>query len=50
MNLPLRQRGIDVFFAIAFSVFTVTSLISDLLPTLGVGFSRSSSPSTCPMC
>lgn len=40
MNLPLRQRGIDVFFAIAFSVFTVTSLISDLLPTLGVDFSR----------
>ncbi|QRP43550.1 emopamil-binding family protein [Amycolatopsis sp. FDAARGOS 1241] len=42
-NLPLRRRGIDVFFAIVFAAFTVTSLISDLLPTVGVDFSRPSS-------
>jgi hypothetical protein len=35
-----RDRKIDVFFAVLFSVFTVTSLISDLLPTVGVDFSR----------
>ncbi|WP_020658475.1 EXPERA domain-containing protein [Amycolatopsis benzoatilytica] len=39
-NLPLRERKIDVFFAAVFSVFTGTSLISDLLPTIGVDFSR----------
>ncbi|WP_328614452.1 DUF2781 domain-containing protein [Amycolatopsis sp. NBC_00355] len=43
MNLPLRDRKIDVFFAVLFSVFTVTSLISDLLPTVGVDFSQPSS-------
>jgi hypothetical protein len=36
--LPLRERRIDIFFAVVFSVFTVTSLISDLLPTVGVEF------------
>jgi hypothetical protein len=42
MNLPLRDRKIDVFFAVLFSAFTVTSLISDLLPTVGVDFSQPS--------
>ena len=41
-NLPLRRRGIDVFFAIVFAAFTVTSIISDLLPTVGVDFSHPS--------
>src|SRR6266568_3813588 len=41
-NLPLRRRGIDIFFAIVFAAFTVTSVISDLLPTVGVDFSRPS--------
>ncbi|GAB2986661.1 DUF2781 domain-containing protein [Amycolatopsis acidiphila] len=42
-NLPLRRRGIDIFFAIVFAAFTVTSLISDLLPSVGVDFSHPSS-------
>ncbi|MDI1465152.1 emopamil-binding family protein [Catellatospora sp. KI3] len=41
-NLPLRERRIDVFFAVVFSVFTITSLISDLMPTLGFDFSSPS--------
>ncbi|WP_155375754.1 EXPERA domain-containing protein [Catellatospora vulcania] len=41
-NLPLRERRIDVFFAIVFSAFTVTSVIADLMPTLGFDFSRPS--------
>jgi hypothetical protein len=41
-NLRLRERRIDIFFAIIFAAFTVTSLISDLLPTVGVDFSRPS--------
>jgi hypothetical protein len=41
-NLPLRERKIDVFFLVIFSVFTITSLISDLLPTLGIDFSAPS--------
>ena len=41
-NLPLRERKIDVFFLVIFSAFTVTSLISDLLPTLGIDFSTAS--------
>ncbi len=41
-TLPLRRRGIDIFFAIVFTAFTVTSLISDLLPTVGVDFSHAS--------
>ncbi|UOX85321.1 DUF2781 domain-containing protein [Amycolatopsis sp. FBCC-B4732] len=40
--MPLSQRKIDVFFAVLFSAFTVTSLISDLLPTVGVDFSQPS--------
>lgn len=31
VSLPLRDRKIDVLFAVLFSAFTVTSLISDLL-------------------
>jgi hypothetical protein len=42
-NLPLRRRRIDIFFAVVFAAFTVTSVISDLLPTIGVDFSRPSS-------
>jgi hypothetical protein len=42
-NLPLRRRGVDVFFAIVFAAFTVTSLISDLLPSVGIDFSHPSS-------
>ncbi|PJJ63547.1 EXPERA domain-containing protein [Compostimonas suwonensis] len=41
-NLPLRARGIDIFFIVIFSAFTITSLISDLLPTIGVDFSEPS--------
>ncbi|MBL9037242.1 MAG: DUF2781 domain-containing protein [Archangium sp.] len=41
-NLPLRERKIDVFFMVVFSAFTVTSIISDLLPTLGVDISQPS--------
>jgi hypothetical protein len=39
-NLPLRQRPIDIFFAIMFTLFIVTSCIADMLPTLGVDFSQ----------
>jgi hypothetical protein len=35
-NLPLRERKIDIFFAIIFIVFAVTSGISDAIPTLGI--------------
>jgi EXPERA (EXPanded EBP superfamily) len=41
-NLPLRSRKIDIFFAIVFAAFTITSVISDLLPTVGVDFSHPS--------
>lgn len=40
--LPLRDRKIDVFFAVVFAAFAVTSVISDLLPTVGVDFSHPS--------
>jgi len=39
-NLPLRRRPIDIFFAIMFTLFIVTSCIADMLPTLGVDFSQ----------
>jgi EXPERA (EXPanded EBP superfamily) len=42
-SLVLRERRIDIFFAVVFAAFTVTSLISDLLPTVGVNFSHPSS-------
>ena len=41
-NLALRDRRIDIFFAVVFAAFTVTSIISDLLPTVGVNFSHPS--------
>ena len=41
-NLPLRQRPIDIFFAVVFTAFIITSFISDLLPTVGVDFSHPS--------
>lgn len=36
MNLPLKERKIDVFFAVVFLTFALTSGISDLVPTLGI--------------
>jgi EXPERA (EXPanded EBP superfamily) len=41
-TLRLRDRPIDIFFVVIFSAFTVTSLISDLLPTIGVDISHPS--------
>lgn len=41
-NLTLRERRIDIFFAVVFAAFTITSIISDLLPTVGVDFSHPS--------
>jgi hypothetical protein len=41
-NLRLPQRKVDIFFAVVFTAFTVTSVISDLLPTIGVDFSHPS--------
>jgi hypothetical protein len=35
-NLPLRHRPVDLFFAIVFLLFAVTSAISDAIPTLGI--------------
>jgi hypothetical protein len=40
VNLPLRQRPIDIFFAVMFTIFIVTSSIADMLPTLGVDFTQ----------
>ncbi|GAA1960126.1 EXPERA domain-containing protein [Agromyces allii] len=42
-NLGLRERRFDWFFIVMFSLFTITSLISDLLPSIGVDFSQPSS-------
>jgi hypothetical protein len=33
-NLPLRQRPFDYFFVVMFSLFFITSMISDMVPTL----------------
>jgi hypothetical protein len=35
-NLPLKERRIDIFFAVLFVVFAITSGISDAIPTLGI--------------
>ncbi|WP_243695331.1 EXPERA domain-containing protein [Agromyces protaetiae] len=43
VNLPLRERPIDIFFLVIFALFTITSMISDMVPTLGVDFSDPSS-------
>ncbi len=42
-NLRLRQRPIDIVFAVFFTLFIVTSCIADMLPTLGIDFSQPSS-------
>ena len=42
LNLPLRAHPFDWFFIVVFSLFIVTSMISDMLPTLGVDFSQPS--------
>jgi hypothetical protein len=41
-NLPLKQRRLDLVFAIVFTLFAVTSGISDAVPTLGVEMSPDS--------
>jgi hypothetical protein len=41
-NLPLSRRRIDIFFALVFAVFAVTSAIADAVPTLGIDFSQPS--------
>lgn len=41
-NLPLKERRIDVFFAVVFLVFALTSAISDAIPTLGIPMSPDS--------
>jgi hypothetical protein len=35
-NLPLRERPIDIFFIVIFSVFIVTCIISDSVEGLGI--------------
>lgn len=35
-NLPLRERKLDIFFAVIFVIFAITSGISDAIPTLGI--------------
>lgn len=42
-NLRLRDRPIDIFFAIVFTLFIVTSCIADMVPTLGIDFNQPSS-------
>lgn len=42
-NLPLKDRKIDIFFAIIFLVFALTSGISDAIPTLGIPITPDSS-------
>ncbi|TAM70178.1 MAG: DUF2781 domain-containing protein [Microbacteriaceae bacterium] len=41
-NLPLCRRWIDIVFIVVFSAFAITSLISDLLPTIGVDIAHPS--------
>ncbi len=41
--LVLRERPVDLGFVLVFSAFTITSIISDMLPTLGVDISHPSS-------
>jgi hypothetical protein len=36
INLRLRDRPLDIAFAVIFLLFTVTSGISDLVPTIGI--------------
>ncbi|MDR1748923.1 MAG: DUF2781 domain-containing protein [Spirochaetaceae bacterium] len=37
-NLPLKERPVDIFFMVIFSIFIVTSCIADMAPTLGIDF------------
>ena len=39
-NLPLTKRPIDIFFAVVFTLFIITSCIADMLPTLDIDFSQ----------
>lgn len=39
-NLRLRDRPIDIVFAVFFTLFIVTSCIADLLPTIGIDFTQ----------
>jgi len=41
-NLPLRERPIDIFFMVIFSLFIITSCIADMVPTLGIDFNQPS--------
>ena len=38
-DLPLSERRIDIFFAVLFFIFAITSAISDAIPTFGVTMS-----------
>jgi hypothetical protein len=42
-NLKLKERPIDIFFIIIFSIFAITSIIADMIPTLGFDFNSASS-------
>ena len=35
-NIPFKQRPFDVFLAMVFAVFAVTTAMADFMPTLGV--------------
>ncbi|MDP3236180.1 MAG: emopamil-binding family protein [Myxococcales bacterium] len=35
-NLPLRQRRVDLFLAVVFVVFAISTAISDTIPTFGI--------------
>ena len=39
-NLPLSERPIDIFFIVIFSLFCITSIISDMVPVIGVNFNQ----------
>lgn len=41
-NLSLKKRQIDIFFAVVFFIFAITSAISDAIPTLGIQMSPDS--------
>lgn len=42
VNIQLSERRIDIFFAIVFFLFAITSAISDAVPTLGIVMSPTS--------
>jgi len=41
--LPLKNRPVDIFFIVMFAIFTLTSGIADLIPTIGIEMSETSS-------